>query len=245
MAVKPKSESDTFLREVDEELRRERVSGFVTRYGTWIIVGVVALLAAIGGWIWYQHQQNVRAGEYAEKLVQVSDQLEQNNAGAAAGTIDELIDSGNPAYRVAGLFSRANAQIATNSLPAAIGTLKQIVADESAPQPYRDAALIRQTLLEFETIPPEQVVERMRPFAAAGNAWHGTAGELLAAAYIKQNKPQDAGRVFEAMARDQAVPDSIRQRAVQMASTFGIDAVQLDPNLEAAAAGNVTAAPKQ
>lgn len=244
MAVKPKSDSDTFVREVDEELRRERVSGFVTRYGTWIIIGVVALLAAIGGWIWYQHQQNVQAGELSEKLIQVSDQLGQNNAGAAAPTIDELVDSGNPAYRVAGLFSRANAQIATNAIPAAIDTLKQIAADEAAPQPYRDAALMRQTLLEFETIPPEQVVERMRPFAAAGNAWHGTAGELLAAAYIKQNKPQDAGRVFEAMARDQAVPESIRQRAIQMASTFGIDAVQLDPGLEAAAAGNV-AAPKQ
>lgn len=244
MAVKPKSDSDTFLREVDEELRRERVSGFVTRYGTWIIIGVVGLLAAIGGWIWYQHSQNERAGEYSQKLIEVSDQLEKNNAAAAAATIDELVASSDPAYRVAGLFSRANAQISTNAIPAAIDTLKQIVADEAAPQPYRDAALIRQTLLEFETIPPEQVVERMRPFAAAGNAWHGTAGELLAAAYIKQNKPQDAGRVFEAMARDQAVPDSIRQRAIQMASTFGIDAVQLDPGLEAAAAGNV-AAPKQ
>ncbi len=244
MAVKPKSEGDTFLREVDEELRRERVSDFVTRYGTWIIVGVVALLGAVGGWIWYQHNQNVQAGDLSSKVIQVSDQIERNNAAGAAATIDELVDSGNPAFRVAGLFARANAQISTNAVPAAIDTLKQIVADGDAPQAYRDAALIRQTLLEFETVPPEQVVERMRPFAESGNAWHGTAGELLAAAYIKQNKPQDAGRVFEAIARDEAVPDSIRQRAIQMASTLGIDAVQLDPQLEAVASGN-TAAPQQ
>lgn len=244
MAVKPKSDSDTFMREVDEELRRERVSGFVTRYGTWIIIGVVAFLAVVGGWIWYQHRQSVQAGELSEKLIQVSDQLERNNADAAAPTIDELVNSGDPAYRVAGLFARANAQISTNAIPAAIDTLKQIVADEGASQPFRDAALIRQTLLEFETIPVEQVVERMRPLAQAGNAWHGSAGELLAAALIKQNKPEEAGRVFEAMARDQQVPESIRQRAVQMSSTFGIDAVQLDPALEAAASGNA-AAPAQ
>jgi hypothetical protein len=32
LAVKPK-DSDTFVREVDEELRRERVSSFMSRYG--------------------------------------------------------------------------------------------------------------------------------------------------------------------------------------------------------------------
>lgn len=243
MAVKPKSDSDTFLREVDEELRAERVSNFFTRYGTWIITGVMVLLAAVGGWIWWQHRQSVAAGELSEKLIQVSDQLEKNNAGAAAGAIDELAASGIDGYRLSALFARANAQVSTNAVPAAIETLKGIAADQTAPQAYRDAASIRQTLLEFDTLPPEQVIERMRPFAQPGNGWHGTAGELLAAAYIKQNKPQDAGRVFEAMARDQAVPESIRQRAIQMASTFGIDTVQLDPALEAAAAGN-SAAPQ-
>ena len=63
MAVKPKTGDDTFLREVDEELRRERVGTFMTRYG-WYIVGAAALLlAAIGGWIWWQHRQTVQAGE--------------------------------------------------------------------------------------------------------------------------------------------------------------------------------------
>lgn len=243
LAVKPKSEGDTFLREVDEELRAERVSNFVARYGTWIITGVVAVLAVVGGWIWWQHRQTVAAGDLSEKLIQVSDQIEKNNATGPAATIDALAASGSEGHRIAALFARANAQLSTNAVPAAIDTLKGIAADGSAPQPYRDAALIRQTLLEFDAIPPEQVVARMRPFAAAGNAWHGTAGELLAAAFIKQNKPQDAGRVFEAMARDQAVPESIRARAIQMASTFGIDTVQLDPALEAAAGTSV--APRQ
>lgn len=239
LAVKPKQDSDTFLREVDEELRRERVSSFVTRFGGWIIGGVIALLAVIGGWIWWQHSSNAEAGELSEKLNQVIEQLEQNNAKAAAPTIDELAGSNRDGYRIAALFARANAQISTNSIPAAIETLKGIAADESAPRPYRDAAIIRHTLLEFDTLPPDQVIERMRPFVQAGNAWHGTAGELTAAALIKQQKPAEAGRVFEGMARDRSVPETIRARAIQMASAFGIDAVQLDPAAEAAASGNI------
>jgi|GEM_PF-81519 len=232
LAVKPK-DSDTFVREVDEELRRDRVTGFMTRYGYYVIGGIVLLLAAIGGWIWWQHRQNVAAGEQSEKLIQVIEQIERNNAQGAAPAIDELAGSNRQGYRIAALFARANAQISTNAIPAAVETLKTIAGDGDAPQPYRDAALIRQTQLELDNLPPGEVEQRMRPLAQAGNAWHGTAGELLAVALIRQQKLPEAGRVFEAIAKDKSVPETIRARAIQMASSLGIDAVQLDPSVAA------------
>jgi hypothetical protein len=161
----------------------------------------------------------------------VVEQLEQNNAKAAAPAIDELAGSDRQGYRLAALFARANAQIATNAIPAAIETLKGIANDADAPQPYRDAAIIRQAQLEMDTLPPDQLAERLRPLAQAGNAWHGTAGEMLATALIRQQKLPEAGRVFEAMAKDQSVPETIRARAIQMASSLGIDAVQLSPSM--------------
>ncbi len=237
MAVKPK-DSDTFVREVDEELRRDRVSGFMTRYGWTIIGGLVLVLAAIGGWIWWQNRQAELAGQQSEKLTEAIEQLDKNNAKGAAATIDELAASDRQGYRLAGLFMRADAQIKTGAIPAAVETLKAIAADGEAPQPYRDAALIRQTQLEMDNLPPDQLVQRLRPLAQPGNAWHGSAGEMLGVALIRQQKFQEAGRVFEAMAKDVGVPETIRQRAIQMASSLGIDAVQLDPTLtEPATAG--------
>ncbi len=245
MAVKPKDESDTFLREVDEELRRERVGSFVTQYGKWIIGGIIALLAIIGGWIWWQHRQTVAAGELSEKLIQAQEQIERNNAAAAAPTIDELAASGTDGYRLAALFLRANAQVSTNAVPAAIETLKGIVNDADAPQAYRDVALIRQTQLELDNLPPEQIVERLRPFAQTGNAFHGTAGEMLGVALMRQQKFAEAGRVFEAIARDRGVPETIRARAIQMASSLGIDAVQIDPAIAEQAGGGGAPAVEQ
>jgi hypothetical protein len=230
LAVKPK-DSDTFVREVDEELRRDRVTSLFTRYGWYIIGGVVLILAAIGGWIWWQNRQAELAGQESEKLIQVIEQLDRNNAKGAAGMIDELAASDRDGYRIAALFTRANAQISTGAIPAAVETLKGIAADGDAPQPYRDAALIRQTQLEMDNLPPSQLEQRLRPLAQPGNAWHGSAGEMLAVALIRQQKFQEAGRVFEAMAKDQSVPDTIRARAIQMASSLGIDAVQLDPSM--------------
>jgi hypothetical protein len=231
LAVKPKDDKDVFLREVDEELRKERVNTFVTRYGTYLIAGALLFLAAIGGWMWWRHSQNVEAGALSEKLIQADEQLTQNNAKGAADKIDELVNSDRQGYRIAGLFLRANAQEATNAIPAAIETLKGIANDGDVPQPYRDAALIRQTLLEFDSLPPDQVIQRMRPFAQEGNAWHGTAGEMVGIALMRQQKNAEAGRVFEAIARDRSVPAPIRQRAIQIVSTLGIDAVQVEPSI--------------
>ncbi|HEY0326337.1 MAG TPA: tetratricopeptide repeat protein [Allosphingosinicella sp.] len=233
MAVKPRDD-DAFLREVDEELRKEQVSGFFTRYGWWIIGAVVLLLAGVGGTIWWNQRQEAKAGESSQKLVQVIEQLDANNARGASAAIDELAGSNRAAYRYAGLFARANAQIQTNAIPAAIATLGSIAGDENAPQPYRDAALIRQTQLEYDQLPPAQVVQRLQGYARAGNPWLGTTGEMVAVALIRQQRGPQAAQILSAMARDPAVPESIKARAIQMASALGVDAVQLDPRIEQA-----------
>jgi hypothetical protein len=92
------------------------------------------------------------------------------------------------------------------------------------PKPYRDAALIRQTALQFDQLQPQEVISRLAPLAKPGEPWFGSAGEMTALAMIKQGNNQQAGQLFAAMARDQSVPEAIRSRAVQVASSLGVDA---------------------
>jgi len=89
---------------------------------------------------------------------------------------------------------------------------------------YRQAALIRQTQLEFDSLPPQQVVQRLGPLAQPGSPWLGTAGEMVGIAYLKMHRPDLAGPIFGRIGRDRNVPDSLRTRAVQMAGSLGIDA---------------------
>jgi hypothetical protein len=49
---------------------------------------------------------------------------------------------------------------------------------------------------------------------------------MVALAHLKQQKPQEAARIFAAMAKDETLPESIRSRSVQMAGALGVDAVQ-------------------
>src|SRR3546814_17020434 len=72
---------------------------------------------------------------------------------------------------------------------AAIAQYKAIAADTRLAPPFRDLALIRQTALEFDTLQPQEVVDRLKPLATEGNPWFGSAGEMVAIAYMTLRKP--------------------------------------------------------
>lgn len=224
MAIKP-NDGETFLREVDEELRRERVNQTVARYGWWILAGMVLVLAAIGGVFWYRGYQHDQAEARGESLLNALDSLESGNRNGATTQIDALAESGSPGYRAAALFARANAQIAANNVAAAVATLGAIASDESFEEPYRQAALVRQTQLEFDRLQPQQVIQRLSALARPGQPFFGAAGEMVGVAQLRMNRTDLAGQLFARIGRDETVPASIRTRAIQMAGSLGVNAL--------------------
>ena len=239
MAIKPK-DNETFYREVDEELRKEQLSNLFSRYGLLVIGSFVLLLAAIGGTIWWQHRQEIQAGERAETLVAVFDQVEAGKAKEAAPKLDALAEEGGPGYRAAALLTKADIALQQGNPQAAVAAFKQVAEDGKMAAPYRELALIRQTTVEFDRLPPAEVIRRLQPLAQAGNPWFGSAGELVALAHLKQKQPQRAAPIFAALAKDETLPTSIRSRAVQMAGALGVDATS-----DAAGAPKAAAATKE
>ena len=110
----------------------------------------------------------------------------------------------------------------------------KVAGDDSLPQTFRDLALIRQVSAEFDTIPPQQVVDRLKPLATPGHPWFGSAGELTALAYVKMGKENLAGPIFAQIAKQEDLPQTLRSRAQQMAGALGVDTVQVDAKRNAA-----------
>ena len=223
--AQPPDINETFLREVDENLRRDQVRDFARKNGKWLIVAVVLFLAGSGGAIWWQQHSRERSEQQVEKLVDVYRAAGKGKIGAAtAAQIDELSESGSKAVRASALFTRAVAALDENNTKLATSKFREIAEDDGLPKPYRDLALIRQTALEFDQIPPQDVVNRLQSLAKPGEPWFGTAGEMTGLALIKQGRKAEAGQMFAAIAKDKNAPDSTRQRAIQMASSLGVDA---------------------
>jgi len=222
--AQPPDITETFVREVDENLRRDQLRDFTRKYASWIVAAVVLFLVAAGGFIYWQDWQRKKNEQAVEQLAQVFTDISKGQTQTAPARLDKLSDAHAKAVRAAAQFGRAAVAINQNDTKLAIAKFKELAGDSSMPKPFRDLALIRQTALEFDSVKPDQVIKRLEPLAKPGNPWFSSAGEMTAMALIKQGKKQEAGRLFAAIAKDKTVPDQSRARAVQIAGSLGVDA---------------------
>jgi hypothetical protein len=225
LAVKP-VDNETFYREVDEELRRDQLAGYWKRYGKLAIAGMILVIAAIGGAIWWQNQREIKAGERGELMVSALEDIAAGNKKRADPKLDQLIKDGPVGYKAAALLTRADLAAEASDMKGAVANFRAVADNEDFPQPYRDLALVRVTAVEFDRLSPQAVIDRLKPLATPDSAFFGSAGEMVALSYMKLNRPAEAGKLFTAMAKDKKVPDSIRSRSQQMASSLGFDAIQ-------------------
>src|SRR6476646_10431213 len=88
--AQPPDISETFLREVDENLRRDQLRDFFKRYGNWLIAGVILFLALSGGLIWWKQHQVERSAAQVEQLAQVLKDLGEGNTSQVQPQLDAL-----------------------------------------------------------------------------------------------------------------------------------------------------------
>jgi hypothetical protein len=219
LAIAPPNE-DAFLREVDDNLRHDRMVGLARRYGRIAVIVVGALLVLLALGLWWRSYREKQAGGDSEQLVVA---LAPAGAGGApdAAALGTLAQSSRKGYRYAALLAQAGEAQRTGDAKGAAGKYEAIAADTGAPQAYRDLATVRAVAAGFDTLPPQTVIARLKPLAIAGNPYFPSAAELTAAAWIKDKHPERAGPLFAAIARDPQAPASLRGRAAGMATALG------------------------
>jgi hypothetical protein len=222
--AQPPDITDTFVREVDENLRRDRMRELSQKYAGWMTVAVVLFLAAAGGLIYWQSYRVKQSEKQVEQLSKVFGDIGAGKFTAAPQQLDALSKNGGKSVRATAMFASAAMALEQNDVKTATAKYREIAEDGGLPKPYRDAALLRQTSLEFDSLKPAEVIARLQPLAKPGEPWFGSAAELTAVALMKQGKSREAGTLFAAIARDRQAPESLRARSVQIASTLGIDA---------------------
>ncbi len=231
LALSPDSSSDAFLREVDEELRRDQAQAFAKRYATIIAGAILLFIAGVGGFLYWQNRQSQLAAADSETLSAALTDISAKRTATVGPTLDKLTNSPSEGIATEARLAQASVALASGNRASAIALYRSVADDKGLAAPFRDLASLRLVTLEFDTIKPEAVIARLEPLAKPGNPWFGSAGELTAMAMLKQGRKAEAGRLFAALAADTQVPDTIRSRAVQIAGTLGVDATASLPNL--------------
>ena len=247
MALLPKDqkEAETFMREVDDAVRGDQLQSFFARFGIPVIAAVVLALGALGGWLYWNHQKVANAEENGRQFAAAVTAMEQQRPDAAAAQAEKLVTEGSPNYQLLARMIQGNAAELGNDAKIANARYGAAAAISDADPVFRDLALIRQTLVEFDTLEPAKVVERLQPVIDRNGPAFPPAAELAALAELKRGKTQQALALYRRIAESNLSSPSLKRRAQQMVANFGGAPVPETATPAAAAAAPAAAATTQ
>jgi hypothetical protein len=199
--------SDIF-REVEEDVRKERLEKLWKAYGEYVIALLVLAVLAVGGWqVWlrYQDSQRGKASAAFVAAQRISDPAQ------AAAAYENLTKNAPGGYGQLATLSRANALASGNKIDDAVATYKDIAAKDNGP--LGAVARLRAAWLLADTAPRADLESLLAPINTESSAWAQMAREVLAYSDYKAGKTKEAAAAFDALAADAKSPDALKNRA--------------------------------
>lgn len=213
------SETDSFIEEVTEEVRRDRLFGLMRRYG-WIAVLVVLLV--VGGAAFREYSkltQQAEARALGDSLLAALDNQDPDAQAAALGVIEPA--SAEAAAVVAIL--RAGVLAEQGKVTDAFAALTPVVQNADLSQDYRDLAQFKQLLHSEGTLDAEGRREGFENLATPGKPLRVLAEEQLALLELMSGDQAAAITRLSALLEDAEVTSSLRQRTRQLLIALGQD----------------------
>lgn len=213
------SDTDSFIEEVSEEVRRDRLYGYMRRYG-WI--AVVAVLALVGGAAWNEwskaqaRAKAQTAGDAILAALQADEPAERVKALEAVR--DQDITQG--AKAVVALMQAAE-QGVEEDVSGAQDALESIATDGSLPEIYRQIASFKAASTNKGGLSVDDRRVRLEALSAPGNALRLLAVEQLALLEIETGNADTALELLQSIVVDAEVTAGLRQRATQLIIALG------------------------
>lgn len=204
---------DSFIREVEEELRSDRLKGFWDRFGTLIIAAAVIVVIATAAWTGYEYYTESRANASGDRFLAALNLANEGKSDEALAALQQLEADGYGAYPVLARMRAATVLQDKGDTAGAVAAFDAVAADTSAPQAVRDMANIRAAYILVDTGSATDVAERAEALSSDENPLRHAAREALGLAAWKDGRLGDAKTLFQQIADDPAAPRNAQQRA--------------------------------
>ncbi|PCI04173.1 MAG: hypothetical protein COB78_07525 [Hyphomicrobiales bacterium] len=206
-------EDDQFIREVNEEMRQDRMEGLWKKY-KWVILSVAVLIvvvtAASRGWQSYSEGQAAASGDKFMAAIALSNDGKHDDA---IKSLEALSADGYGQYPALAQLRIASEVAKRGDVSEAVAAFDKIAADSSFNATLQSVAKLRAGLLLVDSGSMEDVTKRLGALAEGGEPFRHSAREGLGLAAWKANKLQDAYKWFQAILDDAQSTAGTRSRA--------------------------------
>jgi hypothetical protein len=207
---------DSFIREVNDEIRREQAQALWDRFGPALIVLAILVVLGTAAFVGYRYWDETRANRSGDAFSQALKLANDGKNDEALTALDQLEKDGYGAYPLLARMRGATVKANKGDIDAAVKDFDEVAADTAIPQGIRDMARLRAALLLVDHGSFADVSSRVEALTSDTNTLRHTAREALGLSAWKEGKTQDALKLFDQIAADDGAPRNTRERATLM-----------------------------
>lgn len=211
---------DDIFKEVDEELREERLTKIWKRIGPYVIgilSGAIIITSAVIGYREYDETQRQNWGVQFAEAMNLS---EEGNWQESLDLYETLTEKTNLGYKTLSLFQAASLYAKNGNKEKAL-EIYQSLENKALDENFRDLATLMLIYLQFDNADPEILEKRIEKLASKGNPWYYNAMELKGFLFAKQKNKEKQIEIFNILSKDNKAPEGVRTRANDMLAILG------------------------
>lgn len=209
------SNSDTFINEVAEEVRKDRINALVRRYGWIAVVAVLAIVIVASVWEWRNAQARGGAESFGDGILAA---LENDDPGARVAALDDLSVEGD-ARALRDLI--AAGELAPTDPAGAETRLRAVIEDASVSERYRALAILRLVMVPDVPVVSDERLALLEPLTAAGAPFRLSALEQMALVHVERGETAEALAALVTLRDDVETSLAMRERAAQLIVALG------------------------
>lgn len=210
------NEHDSFIREVNDELRSEQFRNAWARYGRFVIALAVGIVVATAGWRGYEFWAERQASASGDQFLAALKLAQDGKNDEASAALTALEKDGSGSYPVLARLREATLQAQKGDHAAAVAAFTAIGKDSSVPDVLRDVARLRAAYILVDTGSYADVSAEAEQLAVPANASRNSAREVLGLAAYKAGDMVKAKDWFNQIANDAQAPTNVANRARMM-----------------------------
>lgn len=202
--------------EVEDDLRKERVSKLWKRFGPYVLLAAVLIVlatAAWRGWIWWREREAAATGDRFVAALNLASDGKHDDALKA---LNDLASNGTGGYPVLAKLRAAAELASAGKSDEAVKAFDALAADNSTPPLLKSLARLRASLLLVDTSDLAAMKTRLGDLAATGGPWRNAAREILGLTAWRTGDVDAARGYFNDIASDPTASEATKSRAQLM-----------------------------
>mgnify|MGYP000103060730 FL=1 len=207
--------------EVDEDIRKERYQNLWSNYGKYIIAFLMLIVIAFSLTQYFQAKNISDNKAILDMYFSAAEGIEKNQLDFANNELEIVYNQKNKMLAALSGFKMSETYLNNNQKEEAILLLEKIVDNRSLESIYRELALYKYIMINFENIDISSIEKKIVSIGVNKNTLHPYFQEIIGIKYLTAGNIEKANSVFTDLLLNEDTPFDLKMRLdklIQIAS---------------------------